>query len=100
MGFREERELDIDKKERSGSIGKVRMAMTSELTTIQNITQKHPELTPEQVSMALCYLLKRRYVEREQIDRPTGFGRRKVWAYRLQSKANPSSPVTGLNPSS
>jgi hypothetical protein len=91
--------LEIDKKERSGSIGKVRSAITTELTTIQNITQKHPELSPEQVSMALCYLLKRKYVEREQVDRQTGFGRKKVWAYRLQSKGNSSSPVTGLSPS-
>jgi hypothetical protein len=99
VGFREERELEIDKKERSGSIGKVRSAITTELTTIQNITQKHPGLSPEQVSMALCYLLKRKYVEREQVDRQTGFGRKKVWAYRLQSKVIPPTLVTGLSPS-
>lgn len=91
--------MEIDKKERSGSIGKVRSAITTELTTIQNITQKHPDLSPEQVSMALCYLLKRKYVEREQVDRQTGYGRKKVWAYRLQSKGNSSPPVTGLSPS-
>lgn len=90
--------MEQEKKKRSGSIGIVRKEMTNELTTIQMITQKHPQLTAEQVSMALCYLLKHKRVEREQVERPTGFGRRKVWAYRLSSKLS-SSPGHGVNPS-
>jgi hypothetical protein len=78
--------MELEKKPRSGAIGKVRSSISSEPITIQQIVAKYEDLSAEQVSMSLCYLLKRNYVEREQIDRQTGFGRKKVWAYRIKQK--------------
>lgn len=78
--------MEVEKKPRSGAITKVRSTVGADLITIQQIVKQNPELSPEQVSMSLCHLLKKEQVEREQIDRQTGFGRKKVWAYRVKSK--------------
>jgi len=34
------------------------------------------------VSMSVNYLLRQKYLTREQIDNPSPFGRRKVWLYQ------------------
>lgn len=49
--------------------------------TITNIREALPELKPSQISMTLCYLLRGKYVVREQIDNPRPKERHKVWQY-------------------
>lgn len=71
-------------KPRSGAVRKVRDTITDTPTTIAEIVQR-TELKAEQVSMSLCHLLKRNFVEREQINRTGASGRKMVWAYRLKS---------------
>lgn len=47
------------------------------LVEIQNETK----LEAPQVSMALCYLRRQRYLSREQITNPSNKGRRNIWTY-------------------
>mgnify|MGYP003350995982 CR=1 FL=1 len=49
--------------------------------TITNIREALPELKPSQISMTLCYLLRTKYVVREQIENPRPKERHKVWQY-------------------
>jgi hypothetical protein len=53
--------------------------------TIASIKRALPELTPPQISMSLCYLLKRKVIKRQYADRTASTGRAKVWAYTVSS---------------
>ena len=46
-------------------------------------------LTPSAVSMALCHLLRQRYVTRELIKNPSLKARRIVWSYQYHPKRLP-----------
>lgn len=72
----------MEKKPRSGSVTKVREALTEEFLTNYEIARA-TDLTVQQVSMSLSYLHKVKFCEREQIDRQANHGRKKVYAYKL-----------------
>lgn len=67
----------------SHSVGKVRAAFreAQKPMSINDLVMMKPDLQPNQVSSALLYLLKYKYVIREQIDNPAGKGRKKIWVY-------------------
>lgn len=75
-------------KPRSGAVRIVRDTISETPITIAEIVKK-TELRSEQVSMSLCHLLKRNFVEREQINRAGTAGRKMVWAYKLKSSPPP-----------
>lgn len=47
------------------------------------------ELTPAAISMALCHLLRQRYVSRELIKNPSLKARKIVWLYKYHSERLP-----------
>lgn len=49
--------------------------------TLREITAQASDLLPNEVSMALCYLMRQRYVKREPIDNTTPKSRKQVWLY-------------------
>lgn len=49
--------------------------------TLREITAQASDLLPNEVSMALCYLMRQRYVKREPIDNTTPKARKQVWLY-------------------
>jgi predicted transcriptional regulator len=49
--------------------------------TLAEIREAMPELKSNEVSMALCYFRKQRYVTRRQIDNKSSKGRKAVWLY-------------------
>ena len=55
--------------------------------TLTDVKLAMPELKSNQVSMAMCYFLRKGEVTREQIESPLNVGRKKVWLYtHLNSK--------------
>jgi hypothetical protein len=74
-----------EKKERSGSVTKVRSALNGEPRTHADLRTAFPELSDGQISMALAHLKKRGLVEQEKIARVKGFGRKEISAYRLKA---------------
>ena len=72
-----------DTTQGSQSVGKVRSAFreAQKPMTINDVIAMKPDLKPNQVSTAFCYLMKQKYVIREQIDNPANKGRKKVWVY-------------------
>jgi predicted transcriptional regulator len=79
---------ETEVKKKSGAVRIVRDTITETPITIAEIVKK-TALRSEQVSMSLCHLLKRNFVEREQINRTGTAGRKMVWAYRLKSSPPP-----------
>jgi len=75
------------KKPRSGAVSKVRAEITSEPKTISNLKELCSDLSAEQISMALSYLLKKEVVIREKTDRTAKTGRRLIWSYVLAQPA-------------
>jgi hypothetical protein len=73
------------KKERSGSVTKIRAALNGEPRTHADLKAAHPELNDGQISMAISHLKKRGLVEQEKIARVKGFGRKEISAYRLKA---------------
>lgn len=49
--------------------------------TLAEINQHHPELKANQISMALSYLMKSRYLSREQKPNQNAKGRKNVFVY-------------------
>jgi predicted transcriptional regulator len=49
--------------------------------TLSDIASK-TELKSPEISMALCYLMKNRYLTREQVANDSGKGRKNVWQYK------------------
>jgi len=48
--------------------------------TLQNIREANPDLKPNEISMALCYLRKARHLSRDLVE-STSKGRKLVWLY-------------------
>jgi hypothetical protein len=80
----------------SNSITKVRKLIGIEPMTIASIKRALPELTPPQISMSLCYLLKRKVIKRQYADRTATFGRARVWAYTVQSPSGSCAPLADV----
>jgi len=57
---------------------------TQGLITLSQI-KKELDLTPAEISMSVCYLLRQGSVDRIKIDNE-GAGRKKVWAYQYKNK--------------
>lgn len=53
--------------------------------TLTQIKQMQPSLQGNEISMALCYLYRQRWVSRERIKNPQE-GRKTVWLYRFHSE--------------
>jgi len=57
--------------------------------TLKSIKEAHPELKPSEISMALCYLKKQRYVSMQPVASNTIKGRKQVWSYTYYSEKLP-----------
>jgi len=55
--------------------------LTQRPMTLTEIRQAQPDLKASQISMALCYLMKQRYMTREQVQNDQSRGRKQVWKY-------------------
>ena len=68
--------------EKQGAASKVRAAFIQEQTplTLFDIALK-TNLKSPQISMALCYLLRQRYLSRILVNNPHNKGRKEVWLY-------------------
>lgn len=64
--------------------------------TLADINNALPDLKPSQVSMALCYFRKQRYVSREQVKNEKNKGRKQVWLYTFYDVKLPK-PVEVAN---
>lgn len=71
-----------EKKERSGSVTKVRGVFADGSLKTHGDVMQATGLLHTQVGMALVHLIKRKELEREQIERSGNLGRKKVWAYK------------------
>lgn len=58
--------------------------------TLANIKEALPELKANEISMALCYFLKQRYLTRVQVENASVRGRKKVWIYTFHEVRLPS----------
>jgi predicted transcriptional regulator len=57
--------------------------------TLTDIRQALPELKSSQISMALCYLMRQRYMTRKQIKNEQSRGRKTVWLYTYYEQKLP-----------
>jgi hypothetical protein len=64
--------------------------------TLADINNALPDLKPSQVSMALCYFRRQRYLTREQIQSDKSKGRKQVWLYTFHDVKLPK-PVEVAN---
>jgi len=80
--------------ERSESVAKIRAVFRSEQRplTLRDIRLAVPDLQAHQISSVLCYLLRQRYVTREQIKNEALKERKKVWSYTYSDDRH-SQPV-------
>ena len=57
--------------------------------TLTDIRHALPELKSSQISMALCYFMRQRYMSREQIKNEQSRGRKTVWLYTFYTQKLP-----------
>ena len=57
--------------------------------TMTDILPLVPSLKKNEVSMALCYLIKMRYLSREKVERTGTKGRKEVWQYSFHRERLP-----------
>jgi len=74
----------------ANAANKVRQTFVEKSTslTLQDIRLANPDLKPNEISMALCYLRKARHLSRDLID-STSKGRKQVWLYTYHDKKLP-----------
>lgn len=70
---------------------KVRQVFKSHNTvlTLAQILEQTPDLKGSEVSMALNYLMRQRYLTRKQIPNKSNIGRKQVWEYTYHIKRLP-----------
>ena len=61
----------------------------SQPLTLPLIKQELPDLKPSEVSMALCYLVRMRYLTRQQIANDKRIGRKTIWEYTYHADRLP-----------
>lgn len=61
--------------------------------TLAQIQAKAPQLKSNEVSMALCYLMKMRYLTRELIPNSTPKSRKQVWLYTYHANRLPKETI-------
>ena len=49
--------------------------------TLSQIKQQHPDLKQSEISMALCYLMRQKYLTRQQVPADKTKGRKVIWCY-------------------
>jgi hypothetical protein len=54
--------------------------------TMPDILNLAPQLRKNEVSMALCHLLKLGYLSREKVDRKSLRGRKEIWQYTFHAQ--------------
>lgn len=74
-----------EKKQRSGSVTKIRATLSNEFMTHADIRKAHPELADSQISMAISYLKRNGLIEQEKRDRVNAYGRKQINTYRLKN---------------
>lgn len=74
----------VDRKNVSVKIRQHLRANSEAFYTLKQFNDFFPDLKPSEISMALCYLLKKSQIEREQIPNATKIGRKNVFAYRIK----------------
>jgi hypothetical protein len=67
--------------------------LTKRPMTLTDLRNARPDLKPSQISMALCYFMRQRYMTREQIANEQSVGRKKVWLYTFYQIKLPASVV-------
>jgi hypothetical protein len=55
--------------------------LTQRPMTLTEVKQSQPDLKASQISMAMCYFMKQRYMTREPIKNEMARGRKSVWLY-------------------
>ena len=71
-------------KRNANAASKVRQAFVTNNSslTLVDIKRLCPDLLPSEISMALCYLRRQKYVSREQVKQDdTAKGRKQIWQY-------------------
>lgn len=70
---------------------KVRQVFKSHnpVLTLSQILEQTPDLKGSEVSMALNYLMRQRYLTRKQIPNTSNIGRKQVWEYTYHTKRLP-----------
>ena len=61
--------------------------------TMPEILPLVPELKKNEVSMALCYLMKTGYLSRERVDRLGTRGRKEIWKYSYHAERLAKEPA-------
>jgi hypothetical protein len=61
----------------------------TEPVTITAIKEVYPELKASQISMALCYLMKNRYLTRQKVPSNASRGRKEIWSYTYHAEKLP-----------
>ena len=59
---------------------------------LADIQAIQPDLGKSEISMALCYLMRQRYLSRESVDVNNKKGRNKVWNYTYHETKLPKEP--------
>jgi hypothetical protein len=65
--------------------------LTQRPMTLTEIRKAQPDLKASQISMALCYFMKQRYMTREQIKNEMSRGRKNVYVYTFYNDKQPVS---------
>jgi hypothetical protein len=70
-------------KRSSNAVAKIRVLFksNSQPLTLKDIKDNIPDLKSSEISMALCYFLRQRYVTRQKIENPSPKERKQVWQY-------------------
>lgn len=78
-----------------GSAKKVRALFISEKRplTLAEINKAYPELQATQISMALCYLMRNRYLSREQMPSDKVRGRKNIFVYTYHESRLPKEVI-------
>jgi predicted transcriptional regulator len=61
--------------------------------TMQDLMPLAASLRKNEISMALCYLLKQGYLSRQKVDRQGSRGRKEVWAYTFHADRQRSKEI-------
>ncbi len=73
----------MTEKRSSNAVAKIRVLFQSkpQPLTLKDIKENIPDLKSSEISMALCYFLRQRYVTRTKIENTTPKERKQVWQY-------------------
>ncbi len=72
-----------EEKRSSNAVAKIRVLFQSTVgpLTLKDIRDKIPDLKSSEISMALCYFLRQRYVTRAKVENKSPKERKQIWEY-------------------